>query len=192
MSYRTDNRTKTAFKKDIKRSHENELDIAIRIALLDFNSTGKWPIINPNGSDMSGNYIADDNKVSHDPDYLIGDRLVEITRADILCKKAFHQKVSKVNLCIKNNVNIVFVNGYTINEVPDFIEINAKEIKSFTDKAIKTHGVTGHPTRNGYIFKDSYRYDLAWFDGLWKKLPPINSAAQSQYKDLIASIRKSQ
>ncbi len=186
--YRMDNRTEKEFKKDIKRSHKTELDIAVRMALLDFQTTGKWPEIKPNGSDMSGKFISDENKVTGAPDYLIGDRLVEITRADTFCRKVFHEKVAKVNKCIKVNSSLVFVNGFEAFEEPQFIELTPEQIKQFTHQASVAHGTTGHPTKTGFISKDSYRYEISWFDGIWKTLPALNKEALKQYKTVISQI----
>lgn len=182
ISYRKDNRTAKQFKKDIKESHEIELNIAIRLAQHFYNQNKKWPKITPSGTDFTGEI---QDKATSKEDFFIGSQKFEITRSARPCKKFFHEKVGKVKRCIKENIYMVFVNGISTEQNPDFVIFSPENLKIYSEISDNIYGEVGHPTKNGYISKSSYKYSLEWFDGKWKKLPQISQEAKRQYKSLV-------
>jgi hypothetical protein len=190
MSYRFDNRSKSEFKKDIKNSHIAEAQIAVRICLAHYIATGVWLDLKPNGIDMTGQYK---ETVTSDPDFIIGKKVTEITRADTLCDKFFHWKVNKIKRAIKDEVYTVFVNGFRVQKEPKFIMISAKILAEKTKLAIEKYGETKHPGSggNGFVNKASYRYDLDWFKGHWRMLPILTKDIEipEEYRKIINNAR---
>lgn len=190
MSYRFDSRSEEQFRSDIKSAHLKEMYIAIRLCLHEHHKTGVWPIIKPNGSDFSGEFIKEDRKITSKQDFWIGDKLVEITRADTECSRVFHQKINKVAKCIKDKSEIVFVNGYDKFKQPKYIRLDSDQLEFFTQKSISKYGESIHPGRagQGTTGKLAYRYDLFWFTeaGLWEDLPVLIDDIPKEYKDLLA------
>lgn len=189
-NYRFDIRNKETFISDIKRGSLAEAQIVIRYGILEYKETGKWPDIKPNGCDFTGTYISNNRKITSQPDFLVNDQLIEITRADTLCKRYFHIKVSKVEKCVKDKFNFMFVNGFSILKEPKFILLDSLEIQKATDYSIKTYGGTvPHPGagKTGVINKDAYRYNLDWFDN-WTVLPVLVNSIPKQYKDILAMV----
>lgn len=185
-NYRFDNRNKKEFAKYIKLCHEVEADIAIRICYDMYTESQSWPILIPNGCDMSGELI-ENKQVNGEPDFYIYNNFVEITRAFPVCKRYFHQKTSKVKLAIKNGYDFVFVNGYRDGNPPVYLYVNSDELELATNMAINKYGGVGHPTQNGgYVSKESYRYDLSWFEGMWKKLPQRPEVMPQVYKNILS------
>lgn len=181
-SYRFDNRTEAKFAADIKRLSKAELDIAIRLGIFFKGKHGYWPEIFPNGIDFTGSLIKDNNLVVGDADFIINNRLVEITQSHKVCSKWFHEKQSKINRAIKDKIDIVFVNGYCEKQ-PQFVWLPARKIQEFTYKSISKYGEIKHP---GLGWKLCYRYDLWWFRNLWQTLPNLTlRGLPKHYKDLI-------
>jgi hypothetical protein len=183
--YRFDNRSKKEFISDIKKSHRTEAEIAIRIGIFHYRKTGRWLEIVPNGTDFSGEFVENAN-VTGDPDFLIDGISTEITRADTFCKDFFHQKIPKINKCIKENSNIVFVNGFKVQKEPKFILLKPKSIEKATEKAIKKYGEIKHP---GTGNKKGYRYDNIWFAGSWQILPKLIKEIPEEYKQLLQMVQ---
>ncbi len=177
-SYRFDARSKSQFKKDIKNSHIIESEIALRLCLTVFNKTKKWPDLEANGTDVTGEFIENNRKITTSADFKINTRLVEITRSDIPCNRVFHQKVSKVNRSIKDNFDIIFVNGYIRDKDCPFLWLTPELMQEFTLKAISKYGEVLHPGagKTGAIGKSAYRFNLDWFSDLWITLPPLSSS----------------
>jgi hypothetical protein len=175
MSYRFDIRTKEEFKKDIKEHHISEAEIAVRLCVAKYFVTNKWPKLVPNGTDSTGNFVENNKNVTHTPDFIIDGKYIEITRSDRPCKRSFHQKIAKVNKCVKENYIMIFVNGLTTFSEPPYIAIDGNTLKEKTDKAIKKYGEVSQLGRGnlGPIGKAAYRYDLDWFDDMWLTLPPL-------------------
>lgn len=189
MSYRFDNRTKEQFKQDIKDCHKDELTIALSICQNIYNEKKIWPLLDTNGCDNSGEFLEDKN-VTSDPDFIIDGVYTEITKSNTVCKKYFHEKLNKVNKALSDNSenNLVFVNGYNELISPLFISLNKKELFTFSEMAKKKYGVVGMPTRNGFISKQSLRYDISWFDGMWKELKDPTLECYTQYAKFIERI----
>ena len=167
--YRTDNRDIEQFKKDIKTSHKLEAQIAIRIGIWFFRSYNRWPTIYPAGTDYKGEYQTNKN-VSYFPDFFIDGWPTEITRSSKVCPKIFHQKTPKIDRCLSNNYNLVFVNGIIQEEIPQFCFLNGKELDKLTKQSVDKYGIVPMPSRNGWVAKNSYRYDIDWVDA-WYNLP---------------------
>jgi hypothetical protein len=187
-NYRLDNRTESQFKKDIKNSSLKEAEIAVRICQWIKDQSEQWPKLIPTGIDFTGDFIKDGSTINASPDYQINGISAEITRADVICAKAFHQKQNKVQRCLKNDSSIVFVNGYEKLKIPNFIWLDSKQIKRFTDKSIETYGESKHPGKagEGYLNKAAYKYDLEWFKGLWKPLPILDlRVIPKEYKEIL-------
>src|SRR3990167_10014726 len=137
MSYRLDNRTEEQFIDQIKQCSEEELDIAIRVCIfLKKEKKKEWPRLEPHGTDFTGEFKS---KAKVDADFLIDDILTEITKSSTKCKKFFHQKTSKVNYCLLNDANIVFVNDY--KQDPMFTIIPAKDLGQLTKLSMKKYGI---------------------------------------------------
>lgn len=188
-NYRFDVRSKQQFIKDIKSSHICEAEIAVRLCILYHKSTNKWPKLEPHGSDMSGNFIVSETDVSHSPDFIIDSQLVEITRADVICNRNFHEKESKIHHCLTNQYDLVFVNGFKAVKTPNFIRLTYKEVEKFTEMAKEKYGNVLHPgaKNTGPINKAAYRYDIEWFNDLWQVLPIITSDIPNSYKRFLKS-----
>lgn len=181
-NYRFDRRSKTQFKKDIKTSHLKEADIAVRIGILEYQKTKEWPIIQANGCDFTGSFIAKSSDINIDPDFIIGEIPTEITRSDFLCKEKFHEKVNKVINCIKNKVDLVFVNGIVQNKCPEFVVIKPNQLEKLTDKSIKTYGEISHFATGS---KMCYRYDIGWITN-WQILPSLKGIKlPEEYKKIL-------
>lgn len=187
MSYRFDKRTQEDFKKDIKKGHAIEAEIAVRICIALHAESGDWPELTPNGVDSTGKFIEEDSNISNDPDFDIDGTLVEITRSDTICKKHFHQKTNKINRFLKDQTTLVFVNGYSAEKNPKYIWLCPSEIEQFTIKAKTKYGEVFHPGagKTGLIGKSAYRYDLFWFEDLWKPLPALIKNIPENYLQII-------
>lgn len=186
-NYRFDVRSKKQFAKDIKSSHIKEADIAVRLCLTIHSKTGEWPTLVPNGTDSTGEFIEKNAQVSSEPDFKIGDRIVEITRSDVFCNRTFHQKENKIIKCLKDKHDIVFVNGY-LDKQPYYLWLDSDQVEQFTIKATAKYGSVLHPGagKTGAIAKAAFRYDVFWFQDLWKPLPALISNIPKEYKDILA------
>lgn len=181
-----DNRTKEQFAHDIKTSHFKELEIAIRIAIWKKQKTGRWPHITPNGHDTTGK-VEKKNKVSLEPDFIIGNKKYEITRSSSVCQRYFHQKVGKVKKCIDEDVIMVFVNGLDEKE-PNFTLLDKDSLQILNVLSIDKYGgpVMMPSSRGGAVGKNALRYDVKWI-GEWHKLPNLTKSIPQEYKDLLKS-----
>jgi hypothetical protein len=175
-----DGRTTAEFATDIKRMHIAEVEIAIRLAVDEYLKSGIWQLIAPSGTDFTGELKRNNSEVSISPDYLIGDRLVEITHSKSFCKTYFHEKVKKVDFCIENDCDIVFVNGFGTKH-PTYIRLSGKALKQTTKTAKQKYGLVTLPFCNGRsVAKPCYRYLCSWFSGKhkglpsWSILPPLD------------------
>ncbi len=186
--YRQDNRSKKEFKLDIKTQHKIESDIAIRLCVFNQQKTGKWPTITPLGTDYTGE-IVNDKQVSTDADYKINKTNVEITKSNTICNRFFHEKVGKVARCINGDFHMVFVNGFTVSQEPNFVIISPKLMKELTDKSIAKYGVVRMPARNkGILQKPAYRYDISLFENMWMVLPKLPKIIPSEYKNILEAV----
>jgi hypothetical protein len=188
MAYRTDRRSEKQFIEDIKLAHVIELDIAIRICAFEFLKKDKWPHLIAAGMDVSGTFIKDSSSIKNDPDFLIDNEFVDITRSNPFCRKHFHQKKGKVNRAIRDRHNIVFCNGYKKLDPPRFVFITPEVLDLVSTMSEMKYGIVGHPDQNGFeLRKQSYRYDTNWFDGMWHDLPPAldEEKLPTEYQQLI-------
>lgn len=180
IGYRQDNRTIDDFKKSIKIASVKEAEIAVRIAICGYEKIRKWPHILSTGCGADGELLSS-NMVDSYPDFVIDGVPTEITRSGPYCRYSFHEKVSKVKGCIKNDYNLVFVNG--INEPdPKYINLSSTELEIFTTKSLefgeKTCKFMGS-------FKPVYKYKIEWFDKMWKSLPNLTNVAKNKYSHII-------
>jgi hypothetical protein len=186
--YRIDSRTTGQFKKDMKIGHQKEAEIAIRLAIAIHAKTKKWPSVKPAGIDMTGEFIEDIKDVTSEPDFLIDDKLVEITRADVVCNRSFHQKTYKIDRCLREGTDLVFVNGFGVNKQPDFVWFGAEDWQFFVTKAITKYGKVQHPGNRGIrsTGKPAYRFDTYWFKDYWKPLPAlIKKGLPKEYEEVL-------
>lgn len=185
--YRFDQRSDKQFKQDIKLSHSKEAKIAVRLCIALHSLTKKWPTLKPAGVDMTGEFIEKAHQVTSEPDFLINDRLVEITRSDVLCNRSFHQKSNKIIRCLKDNGDLVFVNGFEATNQPKYIWLSAKELEPFVTRSLTKYGEVQHPGNRGIrsTGKPAYRFDVYWFEELWKPLPALIKDIPKDYKDVL-------
>ena len=185
--YRFDYRTESQFKKDIKTSHDKEAKIAVRLCISCHAKTKIWPTLKPAGIDASGEFIENAREVTAEPDFRIGDRLVEITRSDVFCNRTFHQKSYKIVRALKNGSDLVFVNGYDVVKQPNYIWLTSKELEPFVARSLSKYGEVVHPGGGGkrWTNKPAYRFDVFWFQDLWKPLPCICRNLPQEYYAII-------
>ncbi len=189
--YRFDNRSKARFKKDLKNNHVKEAYIAVRLCIAEHSKTKEWPKLTPNGIDFTGEFIENIKEVTASPDFIIGDKTVEITRSDVVCNRSFHAKCNKIIKCLKEGHDLVFVNGYDAEKQPNYIRLTPKEIEKFTIKATSKYGEMRHPGggKMGLTCKPAYRYDVFWFEDLWKPLPAIIKDLPKEYLEILESVK---
>jgi hypothetical protein len=192
--YRIDNRTLGEFKKNIKDSHVAEAEIAIRICIKIHHATGKWPELFPTGSDFTGTFIQSSNNVDHTPDFSINGVLTEVTRSDVQCKRVFHEKTTKVDKCINNDWDLVFVNGFKTFKQPQFLLLGPQELEEYTIRSKTKYSNILHPSANGTLNKEAYRYDIYWFDedNLWNVLPPLIKSLPKEYVEILEKVRSNE
>jgi hypothetical protein len=185
--YRFDVRTKTEFKKDIKTSHFAEAQIALRLCIYTYNTIGKWPTLVPAGVDNTGEFIEKTSNVNKNADFIINDKYTEITRANTICKKYFHEKKTKVEYALKNKYYMVFVNGFLAEQTPKFIILTPSQLNKATELAQKTHGIVPFigGGKVGAINKDAYRYDISLFDKMWLDLPVLTKDLPKEYDNIL-------
>jgi hypothetical protein len=192
--YRLDGRSTARFAKDIKQNHQKEALIAVRLCITIHSKTDNWPTLTPTGVDATGAFIENIKDVIAEPDFRIGDRLVEITRSDTVCNRYFHQKIHKVIRCLKGEADLVFVNGYSMNNQPKYLWLTSKELEPFVSRALTKYGEVPHPGGGGiWTKKPACRFDVYWFDQaeLWKPLPSLtkNIPIPEEYKQIIEATR---
>lgn len=181
---RFDIRDKNKFKKDIKRSAYVEAHIALRIGYLIKTQHGYWPAIVPIGCDHTGEFL-NARKVTKDPDYFIDGSMMELTRSDMDCHGKFSQKVEKVEFCIKNAYNIIFVNGFSEYKEPYFTIMKAECLRELTIRSYDKYGIIKFP---GMGYCPCYRYSNSWFE--WKILPSISGVELPvDYQQIITEIQ---
>ncbi len=183
-NYRLDSRTESEFKKDIKNCHIKEAEIAVRLCIAKKIDNGlkEWPTLKPNGCDFTGQFIKDTKKVNIDPDFDIDGTLVEITQSDKVCNRYFHEKVTKISNCLKENHYLVFVNGISSEEEPQYLLLSPKELEFYTVLATKKYGEVKHP---GTGNKPGFRYEIDWFQDLWRSLPKITGKIPEEYLKIL-------
>lgn len=123
---RFDRRTEEEFKKDIKRSTQDQVDILkCWLKTIGKEDLKYWD----SGSDNSGKFIKKDKDVTTDPDYEV-EKLgfVEVQYANPMCPKHFHLKENKLKTCIKKKASILMINGWK-EDIPKFTLINHKQCK---------------------------------------------------------------
>lgn len=174
-NYRFDGRTEVQFAQDIKQSSIKEAEIALRLCVYIYQKDGFWPELIPIGTDYSGKLVRDNKKVFVGPDYAINHEKVEITRSDSECKSYFHEKIGKVDKCIKEKSSMVFVNGLKKFKEPLFVWMHWKALVQFTNMSVKQYKLSYQPGHNGgYTGKMAYKYNIDWFKGMWRFLPVLN------------------
>lgn len=182
-SFRFDNRTKDEFIRDIKSGHKAELEIAVRYCCLLKQKAYKWPKLKGVGVDFTGKFIESTKDVTSYPDFIVDDKVIEITRADTLCREFFHEKVGKVNKCVQNGHSLMFVNGFKAKETPSFILLGPDKLDMYTKSSKEEYGLVKHPGTGG---KEGYRYCVTWFK--WETLPKINDNIPDEYRDMLKSL----
>jgi len=190
--YCFDHRSIKQFQKDIKVASIKEAEIAVRLCVLIHSKTGKWPKLVPNGVDHTGKFIKDRSLVNCDPDYKIDDHLVEITKSYNICEKHFHQKIHKVKKCIKLNSHLVFVNGYNMQQCPEFIWITPENLELLTLRSQTKYKQSYQPGCNGkFTNKPAYKYGIYWFKGMWQKLPSLKGIKlPKEYLNLLNLVKQ--
>jgi hypothetical protein len=179
--YRQDGRTKDEFKQDIQKAHLYELDIAIRFAYIKYKSTGEWPIIIPNGTDFTGQVV---KRATSAPDFIIGNKLVEVTHSRTKCKGVFHQKSSKIKNCLKLNSDIIFVDGY-LTTTPLLYYICHSDLQDMTTKSETRYGTVQMPGNYGRSTgKNAFKYKLEWCKTP-VKLPKVTQFIPKLYRQLL-------
>lgn len=185
--YRFDARSSSQFKQDIKTSHHKEAKIAVRLCIALHSASKQWPNLAPAGVDMTGDFIEKAHEVTSEPDFLIDGKLVEITRSDVVCNRTFHQKSNKIIRCLKDNSDLVFVNGFEAFNQPKYIWLTAKDLEPFVTRSLTKYGEVQHPGNRGIrsTGKAAYRFDVYWFEDLWKPLPALIKDIPKDYKDVL-------
>jgi len=177
--YRYDYRSPKQAREDILRGDKEEAEIAIRIAILlkSKYNLKKWPIVKPYNKNIFGKIIDNQKDLSH-IDFIINDQKYQITRSRYKCNTTFNQKKRKVEKCIEDNVNIVFVNGYTEKE-PQFLISSAERIKELLPQC-KIHNHFGTGGKECFEFAISMFHPEEWF-----YLPSLPKKIPSAYKKLL-------
>ncbi len=189
-NYRFDKRSKENFVKDIKLAHIKEAEIALRLCALINYKLLKWPKLKAKGTNYTGDYV-DNKEVSLEEDFEIEDTKVEITKSDVVCRRYFHEKVSKVEKCIRDGITLIFVNGLVQLEKPQFIWLGTNEIIHFTELARNKYETVWNlgGGKIGPINKSAYRYDLEWFTGKWEELPTLPDELPKEYKSILEIVK---
>jgi hypothetical protein len=173
MKYRRDNRTVSQFKSDLLAGHSKEAYIALGYAVYSFEITGEWPEILPNGSDMTGKLIYNNDKVTHAPDFIINANLIEIAHSNPVCKYNFHEKVSKINKCVELRAFYLFGNGVDTDNQTFFV-ITPDRMKQLVELSTAKYGIVSMPARGGGICnKNAYRFSLKWLTQGCEKPRPL-------------------
>jgi hypothetical protein len=190
MTHRFDVRSKAEFAKEIKEYHKKEAEIAVRLAISVHAKTGEWPDIKPNGIDSSGSLIESDQMVTADPDYIIGDRTVEITHSKYVLGRTFHEKQNKIKKMQVEQTDMVFVNGLSEKQ-PTFLWLNAEEWEPFIQRSLTKYGIVPMlgGGKVGFLNKNAYRFDIYWFKDLFKPLPVLISSVPDAYKEILNNAR---
>lgn len=191
---RFDERSKETFKKQIKEYHKQEAEIAIRLCIKVHAKTGEWPKLEGLGTDYTGEFIESDTQITARPDFLIGDREVEITCSKVVCNRWFHEKCNKIDRMIKDGSDMVFVNGLVAEKQPEFIWLTSEQWKPFIERSKNKYGIVPMPGggQTGWLNKNSYRFDVYWFreQQLFQPLPVLIKKLPKPYLDILANFSK--
>jgi len=162
VNYREDERDTEQFKKDILQGSAWEAYIILCYAEYMFRSGKPFPTIEPNGVDVTGEYIEKDNDINHEPDFKINGTKVEVARSHKKCVRVFHEKISKTNRIIKENAYYLFANGID-NPKHTFILISPEELIQLKEMSIEKYGIVKMPGRGGGTCgKDAFRFSISW------------------------------
>lgn len=184
MVYRMDSRNIQEFAKDIKRAHQKEALIIVRLAIAYFDRFGTYPTIQINGCGMDGKLLKD-KEVNSAADFKLNGVLYEITKSDKICKKYFHEKIAKVDRCIKDSAHMIFVNGLFEPE-PKYINLSPEDIKNYSVMSDLAYGkVFFRDSRGLIINKPSYKFDVLWFENIWRPLPEFRENIPAAYKKIM-------
>ena len=146
MNYRFDKRTKQEFRRDIKIASQIENKIIElwldRIEKRRGERPKYWHI----GCNNDGSYL-EDHEVSTEADYCVyGYGKIEIKFSKPMITKCFHLKVNQVRSYIRQNANILMVNGWNTPN-PMFVLIRVHVLKSGIKrwKRVSFHGCGNKP-----------------------------------------------
>lgn len=163
--YRMDGRTVEEFKRDIKVGNEREqraLNLFKGYLQREFNFKGD---IHDNGCDMSGEFIADDRKVTAGADYVFGaNKLPLEIKTSVSHATPIYLKVNQVKSYIKQNASILYVNGVERRR-PAFTFFTVEDLRTFESKYEKVNPPNG--INGGKLSYKINALDLTWsnFDG---------------------------
>lgn len=153
---RKDKRSDEEFKKDIKEGNEIEVKIMQRFKEKVFKEKGVQLEIQENGCGMDGQYMNVED-VNCDADFKVNGVLVEVKFNREKCFE-FHIKKAQLEKYIKNNVLILWVNGWNrfnpvfrIFSVDELIEISKRP-----NQVVEAWG--------GKIGKKIFADDYQWID----------------------------
>jgi hypothetical protein len=125
-SYRKDNRSEDQFFKDIKIGNQTEKTIITQYAALFKKKHGSELIITDTGCDNEGEPLPED-QISTKADYLVNGEHVEVKFNNQLCH-TFHFKASQLKSYLKQNANILWVNGF-LTDQPLYIILEQKDLQ---------------------------------------------------------------
>lgn len=162
-AYRMDNRTEEQFAQDIKKGTERE-----RLAISLFRhylrrELGFTGDISENGVDMTGDFIADESKVSAGADYLVGENKLPLeVKTSANHTSTIYLKVRQIDSYIKQGASLLYVNGIDSfdGSIPAFTFFTLEDLKRLKRTAHMVHPMS----KNGG--KLSYELDvktLEWF-----------------------------
>ncbi len=144
--YRFDRRTKEEFIHDIKKGNKREaLSITLFRIYLRREFGFKGDIV-PNGCDMTGDFIEDEEKVTTDADYLFGKNKLPLeVKTSAGHNTTIYMKVNQVDSYIKQGASVLYVNGieghkpaFTLWTVEDL-----KEMRDTLETTIPPNGILG-------------------------------------------------
>lgn len=80
--------------------------------------------------------------------------------------------------------------GFLSKEEPNYIVITPQQLDTHTRKSYNLFGIVTQPIKGKWVNKPAYKYDLSWFDGLWRPLPRLHSKLPLEYKDIYKLLKK--
>lgn len=153
-TYRFDNRSPHEFARDINVRTKIERQIIRQWASLMGNLTYR-----DTGCDNTGAYL-DIKDVNSDPDYEVDTiGLVEVKFSLPYLTRYFHLKVSQVNSCIKQEAQVLMVNGW--NETPQWVLLSVTDLSNITKWCEKV-------SWRGFGGKLSYKIPVSLYE--WSSL----------------------
>lgn len=156
--YRFDRRNKEQFQEDIKLCTNIEFKILNQyLDLIEFQ-TQRRPKAHNHSPGRSGDYL-ENNEVSSKADYSIDGQNFEIKFSKQKLKKYFHLKASQIKAYLKQDANILMVDG-ALTENPQYVLLDKDALQAIQELPIVKFGGMGG--------KDSYRIPLSLF--VWKPL----------------------